>query len=185
MKRHPSILTRDKTGLLIIDIQEKIHAVMKYRDEVIENTVKLIKGFKVLGLPITITEQYRKGLGPTVAPILEALQPEKIDEKLTFSCCALPNFVDQLKAKNLQQIVVCGIETHVCVAQTCLDLLANDFQVYLAVDATSSRKKIDSKTAIRRLQQFGVVITTVEAVLFELLFESRTPEFKEISKIVK
>lgn len=185
MKRHPNILNREKAGLLIIDIQEKINAVMKYRDEAVENTVKLIKGFKALKMPILITEQYRKGLGPTVAPILEVLQPEKIDEKSTFSCCGLPNFIEQLKEKNLQQIVVCGIETHVCVAQTCLDLLANDFQVYLAVDATSSRKKIDSKTAVRRLQQLGVIITTVEAVLFELLVEARTPEFKEISQIVK
>ncbi|NOZ62601.1 MAG: hydrolase [Calditrichaeota bacterium] len=185
MKRHPTILKKEKTGLLIIDIQEKISAVMKYQDSVIENTVKLVKGFQVLQLPIFITEQYRKGLGPTAAPILEALQPEKIEEKLTFSCCTLPNFGDQLKNRGVEQVVICGIEAHVCVAQTALDLLANDFQVYLAADAVSSRKKIDHKMALERLRQQGAIVTTAEAVLFELLVESRTPEFKEISKIVK
>ncbi|OQX86801.1 hypothetical protein B6D60_05410 [candidate division KSB1 bacterium 4484_87] len=185
MKRHPTILKKETTGLLIIDIQEKISAVMKYKDSVIENTVKLVKGFQVLQLPVFITEQYRKGLGPTEAPILEVLQPEKIEEKLTFSCCAIPTFEEQMRSRGIEQIVICGIETHVCVAQTALDLLANDFQAYLVADAVSSRKKIDHKTAIERLRQQGIIITTAEAVLFELLVESRTPEFKEISKIVK
>ncbi len=185
MKRHSTILQREKTCLLIIDIQERINAVMKYREEVIENTVKLIKGFRVLDLPIFITEQYRKGLGPTEAPILEALEPEKIEEKLTFSCCALPSFEERLRSRGIEQIVICGIETHVCVEQTALDLLANGFQVHLTADAASSRKKINHKTALERLRQAGVIITTAEAVLFELLVESRTPEFKEISKIVK
>lgn len=185
MKRHHTILNRQTTGLLIIDIQENINAVMKYRDIVLENTTKLEKGFNILGVPIFITEQYRKGLGPTEAPILEILNQPDIVDKMTFSCCAATPLLDQLREKAIKQIVVCGIETHVCVQQTVLDFLAADFQVYLVKDAVSSRKKIDHKTAIDRMQQAGAIITTAESVLFELLVEAGTPEFKQISQLVK
>ncbi|HDP98280.1 MAG TPA: hydrolase [bacterium] len=185
MKRHPTILQRDKTGLLIIDIQEKISAVMKYREATIENTVKLICGFQTLKLPIVITEQYRQGLGPTEAPILEALEHYDITEKMCFSCCGEPAFVSRLKNQPVKQLVICGIETHVCVQQTALDLMAAGYSVYLVADAVSSRKEIDHQTAIDRMQQQGIIVTTTESVLFELLVESKTPEFKQISQIVK
>jgi len=185
MKRHNTILQKETTGLLIIDIQERINSVMKYRETVVENTVKLIKGFKTLNVPIFITEQYRKGLGPTESQILDKLDESTIVEKLTFSCCGSFELMKQLKDKNIKQLVICGIETHVCVQQTALDLLANDYQVYLIRDAVSSRKKIDHKTAIERMRNQGVIVTTAESVLFELLVEAKTPEFKEISQIVK
>jgi nicotinamidase-related amidase len=185
MKRHQTILQKESTGLLIIDIQERINAVMKYGEIVIENAMKLIKGFKVLNLPIFITEQYPKGLGPTEAKILKELDKSEIVEKLTFSCCGSLPLMRQLLGKNIRQVVLCGIETHVCVLQTALDLLAENFQVHLVRDAVSSRKKIDHKTAIERMWHEGVIITTAEAVLFELLVEAKTETFKEISKIVK
>jgi len=185
MKRHFSILRRESTGLLIIDIQERISAVMKYRDMVLENTGKLVRGFNVLNVPIFITEQYRKGLGPTEVPILEILNPPDIVDKMTFSCCAAPTLMDQLHRKGIRQIVVCGIETHVCVQQTVLDLIAEDFAVYLVRDAVSSRKEMDHETAIHRMQQAGAIITTAESVLFELLVQAGTSEFKQISQIVK
>ena len=185
MNQHNTILQKETTGLLIIDIQERINAVMKYGETVVENTVKLIKGFKVLNLPVLITEQYRRGLGATESPILEKLGETEIIEKLTFSCCGAPQLMTQLQDKNVKQVVICGIETHVCVQQTALDLLANGFQVHLVRDAISSRKKIDHKTAIERMQNDGVIVTTAETVLFELLVESMTPEFKDIYKIVK
>lgn len=185
MNRHHTILNRQTTGLLIIDIQEKINAVMKYREVVIDNTTKLIQGCNILNVPIFITEQYRKGLGPTEAPILEILNQPDIVEKMTFSCCAASPLMEQLRQKEIKQLVVCGIETHVCVQQTALDLLAEDFQVYLVRDAVSSRKKIDHKTAITRMQQAGAIITTTESVLFELLVQAGTKEFKQISQIVK
>ncbi len=185
MQRHSSILQRENTGLLIIDIQEKISAVMKYREDVLTNTIKLIKGFQVFKLPIFITEQYRKGLGPTAPEILAALGTTAIFEKMTFSCCGLPSLMNQLQDSKRQQIVLCGIETHVCVQQTALDLLANGFQVYLIADAVSSRHELDHKTAIQRMRQAGVIVTTTESVLFELLVAAKTEEFKPISQLVK
>lgn len=185
MMRHNTILNKMTSGLLIIDIQERINAVMKYRDRVVKNTVKLINGFKILDVPIFITEQYRKGLGPTEKPILDALNQPAIVEKLNFSCCAVMPLIEQLRAKKIRQVVVCGIETHVCVMQTCLDLLAEEFQVHLVIDAISSRRKLDHEVAIDRLDQAGVVLTTTEAVFFELLERAGTPEFKQISQLIK
>jgi len=185
MPRHETILNRKTTGLLIIDIQERINAVMKYRTRVIRNTVKLIRGFQILKLPIFITEQYRKGLGPTERLILNALKPSDIIEKLNFSCCAVSSLMEQLQAKKIRQIVVCGIEAHVCVLQTCLDLLAEGFQVHLVCDAISSRKKLDHQTAIDRMRDAGVILTTTEIALFELLEQAGTAQFKQISQLIK
>lgn len=185
MQRHDTILRKEKAGLLIIDIQEKISAVMKYRDTVVANAVKLIRGFRVLKLPIFITEQYRKGLGPTELEILNVLNQPNIVEKMTFSCCGALSLMDQLQEKSIRQIVICGIETHVCVQQTALDLVAAGYQVYLVKDAVSSRKEIDHQTAIQRMVNAGIVVTTAESVLFELLVEAKTDEFKQISQIVK
>jgi nicotinamidase-related amidase len=185
MARHETILEKKTTGLLIIDIQQRINAVMKYRTRVVDNVVKLIKGFQVLNVPIFITEQYRKGLGPTEKLILENLNQPNIVEKNHFSCCAAMPLMDQLRHKNIQQIVICGIETHVCVMQTSLDLLAEGFQVHLVLDAVSSRKKLDHEMAIDRLVQAGIIPTTIESVLFELMVQAGTPEFKQISQMIK
>jgi len=170
---------------LIIDIQQRIHAVMKYRERLTENVIKLINGFKILKVPIFITEQYRKGLGPTLQPILDALNPNNIVEKMNFSCCAALPLMEQLRDKRVKQIVICGIESHVCVLQTALDLLAEGFQVHLVYDAASSRRKMDHQTAIDRMRQAGVIITTTESVLFELLVQAGTPEFKQISQLIR
>lgn len=185
MVRHNTILNKKTTGLLIIDIQERVNAVMKYRDRVVKNTVKLVHGFNILNVPIFITEQYRKGLGPTEKPILDALKQPDIVEKLNFSCCAALPLMEQLRSNNIQQVVVCGIESHVCVLQTSLDLLAEGFQVHLVCDAISSRKKVDHDTAIDRMAQAGVIFTTTESILFELLERAGTPEFRQISQLVK
>ncbi|MCI0493874.1 hydrolase [candidate division KSB1 bacterium] len=185
MNRHKTILQKKTTGLLIIDIQQRINAVMKYRKRVVDNVVKLIKGFQILNLPIFITEQYRKGLGPTEQPILDVLNQPSIVEKIHFSCCAATPLMDQIRQRNIQQIVICGIETHVCVLQTSLDFLAEGFQVHLVLDAVSSRKKHDHEMAIDRLTQTGVIPTTIESVLFELLIRADNQEFKQISQLIK
>lgn len=185
MIRHETILKRETTGLLIIDIQQRINAVMKYRERLTENTIKLINGFKILEVPIFITEQYRKGLGPTLKPILDALNQPNIIEKMNFSCCAASSLMERLRQKQVKQIVICGIESHVCVLQTALDLLAEGFQVHLVYDATSSRRKMDHQIAIDRMRQAGVIITTTESVLFELLVQAGTPEFKQISQLIR
>lgn len=183
--RHPKILQKEKTALLIIDIQEKILNISFYKERVIENSIKLIKGCKAIGIPIFYTEQYPKGLGSTYEPILKELEGAAEFQKMSFSCSGNEELFTQLKNKNITQVVVAGIETHVCVQQTVLDLLANRYQVNVAADAVSSRKDIDFQTSINRMMFNGAEITTTESILFELLEVCGTPVFKEVSKIVK
>jgi hypothetical protein len=152
---------------------------------VVEYTLKLIKGFKVMGLPVYYTEQYPKGLGPTAKIILEELGEIKPFDKMSFSCSGASDLFNEFKKKNLSQIVVCGIEAHVCVQQTVLDLIENGFQVNIAADAVSSRKEMDYRTALERMRDYGAEITTTESILFELLNVCGTAQFKEISKLVK
>ena len=185
VKRFSKLLKPEQTGLLIIDIQERILPVINNYQLVVENTLKLIKGFKVLGLPIYFTEQYPKGLGPTSRSILDELGDLKPFDKMSFSCSGAGELFNEFKQKNLSQIVVCGVEAHVCVQQTVLDLIENNFQVNLAADAVSSRKEMDYRTALERMRDHGAEITTIESILFELLNVCGTPQFKEISKLVK
>ncbi|MFQ5824327.1 MAG: hydrolase [bacterium] len=185
MKRHPQILNRNRTALLIVDVQQKINAVMLYGDIVVNSIVKLIKACKILNVPIFITEQYPKGLGPTEPKILEALEGKVPIQKMTFSCCGVEQLISQFKEKNIQQVIVTGIESHVCVQQTALDLLEQNIQVHVPKEAVSSRNELDYQTALERMSKTGVVLTTVEAALFELLEEAGTPEFKEVSNLIK
>ena len=185
IKRNKIILDKNKTALLIIDIQERILGVMQNPDSVVDNTVKLIKGFKILNSPIIYTEQYPKGLGTTAHLIKIEIENLTAVQKMSFSCFGAPQLFSDLKNKKIDQVVVAGIEAHVCVQQTVLDLVANDFQVNLAADAVSSRKPIDYEIAIKRMQNHGAEITTTESILFEMLNESGTDEFKAISKIIK
>lgn len=185
IKRFDKLLVSEKAGLLIIDIQERILHVINDYNSVVENTVRLIKGFKVLGLPIFYTEQYPKGLGPTIKIIKDELQEITPIVKMSFSCSGAGNLFETLENKKLSQICVCGIEAHVCVQQTVLDLLENGFQVNIAADAMSSRKIIDYEVALTRMRHHGAEVTTSEAMLFELMNVCGTDIFKQISKIVK
>ena len=184
IKRHPKILRKEDTALLIIDVQERILPVINEHERVVENTLKLIKGFKAMNLPIFYTEQYPKGLGPTASKLTNELQGEAI-QKMTFSCYDAGSLFTELVQKDIKQVVVCGIESHVCVQQTVLDLLANGFQVDLAADAVSSRRQFDYETALHRMRSNGAEVTTTESILFELLNVCGTDEFKVVSKIVK
>jgi nicotinamidase-related amidase len=185
LQRNGKILLRDKTALLIIDIQEKILPVMNNPNQVIENALKLIKGFKVLNIPIFYTEQYPKGLGSTSEALLTELQGLSPIQKMSFSCYSAGNFFTRLIDNNVSQVVIAGIESHVCVQQTVLDLLANNFQVNVAADAVSSRNDFDYKISLDRMKVHGAEVTTSEAILFELLVDCGTDEFKDISKIIK
>lgn len=185
MKRHPKILQREKTALLVIDIQERILPVIFEYERVIENTLKLVNGFKILNLPIYFTEQYTKGLGTTESKIKYALEGIEVIQKMTFSCFGAGDLFEQLKKKGIEQIVVCGVEAHVCVLQTVLDLLAQDLQVHVAADAVSSRRKFDYEIALRRMESNGAEVTLAESVLFELLNICGTDEFKAVSKLIK
>lgn len=185
MKRHPQILKKEKTVLLVIDIQERILPVIHEVETVVVNTLKLVNGFRIMDIPIYYTEQYPKGLGGTEARIKEALGDSKLFEKLSFSCFGAGDLFEELKQKGIEQVVVCGVESHVCVQQTVLDLLSNGFQVDLAADAVSSRRKFDYETALNRMRVNGAEVTVTESILFELLNVCGTDEFKAVSKLVK
>ncbi|GIW22234.1 MAG: hydrolase [Candidatus Sericytochromatia bacterium] len=172
--------------LLIIDIQEKLFPHISNNKILLENVIKLIKGIKILKLPILITEQYTKGLGFTLDEIKQELDLEyKPFEKMAFSCCKEDIFFQKLKDLNKKNIVICGIETHVCVLQTCIDLLENGFNPIIVEDCVSSRKENDKKIAINRMNNEGSLITTYESILLELCVKSGTDIFKSISKIIK
>jgi nicotinamidase-related amidase len=185
MKRFNKLLLPQTTALLIIDVQERILPVINNYQNVIQNVLKLIKGFKVMNLPIYYTEQYPKGLGPTASEIKNELTDAEYFEKMSFSCFGATDLFSKLKEKNLTQVVVTGVEAHVCVQQTVLDLLENDFQVNAAADAVSSRRESDYKIALDRMRVHGAEITTAESILFELLNVCGTDTFKQVSKIVK
>ena len=184
VRRNSKILVKEKTALLVIDFQQKIIDVMQNKDLLVENTIKLIKGMKVLGVPIFLTEQYPKGLGNTIDEIKSEIGTEAI-EKMSFSCSGAGDLFKTLIDKNISQVVVCGIESHVCVQQTVLDLIENGFQVNVAADAVSSRKQFDLKIALERMRANKAEITTTESILFELLNICGTDKFKSIIKIIK
>ena len=182
--RNTKLLKKEKSALLIIDIQERILGVMQEKERLLENTKKLIKGMKILRVPIFYTEQYPKGLGKTVENIKEELDGNAIP-KMSFSCSGAGDLFKSLIEKNISQVVVCGIETHVCVLQTVFDLIANGFQVNVAADAVSSRKKIDYQIALERMRANKAEISTVESIIFELLNVCGTEEFKKALEVVK
>lgn len=178
-------LNRNDTTLLIIDIQEKLARVMEERQRVIENTLHLVELAKLTDIPILITEQYPKGLGQTVSEIGDAVRGVTTLEKITFSCCGEEGFIHSLKDTGRMKVVVVGMETHVCVLQTVLDLLKAGFNVHVVSDAVTSRKVDDKITALQFLRDAGAVITCTETVLFQVLERAGTDEFKTISKRIK
>ena len=147
------------------------------------NVRRLIDGAKVLGLPVAATEQYPQGLGPTTSELAQRLG--RIPSKLTFSCGGCPEVFEELRSRGVHKLLVCGIEAHVCVQQTVLDLMADGWRVYVAADAIGSRFEIDFQTAVRRMDSAGAIVTTTEAALFEWCQVAGTPEFKEISRLAR
>ena len=182
-QRSPELMSIGETALLVVDVQERLVPAIADHERVVFNTRRLIDGAKILGVPVVATEQYPKGLGPTVPELAERLGP--IPDKLTFSCCGCPEVFARLREQGIHKILVAGIEAHVCVQQTVLDLLGDGWRVYLAVDAVGSRNPLDRDTALRRMDSSGAVLTTTEAALFEWCQVAGTPEFKEISRLVR
>ena len=183
--RHPALLDRNQTALLVIDIQGRVHAAMCFGPQVEQNAVKLIRGFQILQVPIYLTEQYPQGLGHTIPAVTEALSGAQPLQKMSFSCCGNNELMTALQANGVHQVVLCGIETHVCVSQTAHDLLAQGFQVHVVRDAVSSRREGDHNNALERMRAAGAIITTTEAALFELMVRADIAEFKRISALVK
>lgn len=179
------ILAEDTIGL-IIDYQERIIPVMDKREELIHNTIKLIEGLKILQIPLVVSQQYTKGLGNTIESIKAVLGEECLYyDKLTFSCLDNKEISGQIKNYNKKNIVVCGIEAHVCVLQTVIDLVEAGYNVIIVEDCISSRKIHDKKIALKRFAREGVIFATYESILFELTREAGNETFKAISKIIK
>lgn len=180
-----SLISRDNTAFVAIDFQEKLMPAMSGTELLEELTVRLAKGMKVLGVPAIVTQQYTKGLGATVPAIAEALGDFQHVEKNTFSCMGCEEFVSRVKELGRKNIVLCGIEAHICVQQTVLELMDAGYNVYLVVDCISSRSEEDKLWSVTRMGEAGAVITTYEAILYEILRGSKEAGFKEISAIVK
>jgi len=180
---HATHLMAAESALLVIDVQEKLMVKVPHADAQVRNIAFLIDGARLLDVPVFATEQYPKGLGPTVPELAKRL-PERPD-KTMFSSCGVPGLLDGFRRQGRSRIVLTGIESHVCVLNTALDLLAADLRVYLAVDALGSRYAIDHETALRRLEKAGAILTTVETALFEWTGGSQHPRFKLVSALVQ
>jgi nicotinamidase-related amidase len=180
---HATQMSAGDTGLLVIDVQEKLVPLIPDAPALVRNIAFLVDGARLLDLPVQCTEQYPRGLGPTVAELAQRL-PERPD-KVAFSSCAVPAVVESFRRAARPKVVLAGIETHVCVLHTALDLLALDFRVYVAVDAVGSRYRVDHDTALRRLEQAGAVLTTAETCAFEWLGGAGHARFKAVSQLVQ
>lgn len=168
-----------------VDVQEKLFPHITNNEELEKNLVTLIKGLQLHEIPMIINEQYKKGIGETIASLRELIDEYPHFEKTTFSCCGQENGLAAIKASGRKYVILAGIETHVCVLQTALDLLEEGLQPVLVTDCVNSRKEKDKEMAITRLVQAGVIPSTYESLLFELTVNAKNPVFKEISKLVK
>ncbi|GAM09803.1 isochorismatase family protein 1B [Geobacter sp. OR-1] len=179
-------LDRSNAVLVVIDVQEKLCRAMddKVLDRLTGNISILQEAAKELAIPIVATEQYVKGLGETLSPLKERLCAPAI-EKMTFGCCGEAGFPDRLQSLGKKQVIVTGMETHVCVLQTVLELLDAGYTVHLVKDAVMSRRKENWQVGVETARDAGAVITSTEAALFQLLKVAGTDEFKKLSKLVR
>jgi hypothetical protein len=178
------IKREDSVGLLI-DMQEKLFPHMDQKEALLKRCLMLTKGLQVLNVPLVVTEQYPKGLGATLEELSDVVGQEQPIEKMAFSCCDEPAVLQHAAMQQRKTIIVCGIEAHVCVLQTVVDLHAAGYTAVVAADCISSRNREDKQVAVERMRAEGAVITTCESILFELTRVAGTDEFKAISRLVK
>ncbi len=181
--RSHELMSRGDTALVVIDVQEKLVPLIPGGDRVVWNIGRLIDGCKILRVPVLGTEQYPQGLGGTARELAARTGP--LAAKLCFSCCGCDEFWQQLGKLDVPKVLLSGIEAHVCIQQTALDLLAAGYRVFLAVDAIGARFEIDYQTALRRMDSAGATLTTTEAALFELCEVAGSAEFKQLSALIK
>jgi nicotinamidase-related amidase len=181
-------LRRADVLLVVIDVQEKLMPVISGHEQVTRNIVRLVRGCRILDVPAILTEQYVKGLGPTVAPIRRAFEESggyRPIEKMCFSTCGCGEFEAELRSVRKKQILVAGIEAHVCVYQSVIDLMSTGHEVTIVADATSSREARNRSIALERMVAEGAKLSSTEMALFELTVASGTDEFRAISKLIK
>lgn len=178
-------LSQNDSLVLIIDVQEKLVGMLE-KDTIVSKTAKLAEAAKILDIPVVVTEQYPKGLGNTVQPVAEKL-PENtpVFEKVSFSALETEGVAERIKSYGKKQIVICGIETHICVHQTTAALIEAGYEVYVIKDACASRNKYEFKQGIEAMRQNGAKISCLEIALFEWLGGAKHPNFKEVQALIK
>jgi len=179
------LLSKVGTALIVIDVQEKLFAKVEERERIAENICKLVRFADILGMPIILTEQYPKGLGPTIPEIRRLTPNVKPIEKVEFSCLASSAFREKLAEIHARNLVLTGIEAHICIFQTAIEALTNGYKAYVVYDAVSSRRREDKIIAIERMRRQGVTIVTSEMLMYEILRKAGTPEFKKVLELVK
>ncbi len=186
------LINREELLVVVIDIQERLLPAICNGDAVVKKTIQLLQGASKLEAPIILSEQYPKGLGNTQQEILDAINKEEESgakilriEKTTFSCTKCKDFAENLKSLKRKQIVLCGIESHICVTQTALGLIEQGFSCFIAADAIASRDSNHTAIAIERMRDAGATILPVESILYEGLIDSKHSAFKDICKIIK
>ena len=178
-------ISKDNTAFVIIDIQDRLFPHIFNHEELERNVRVLIKGLNLLKVPIVVTEQYSKGLGHTIPTVMDTIDNLNPIEKITFSCCEESRFLNVLNKLNKKYIILAGIEAHVCILQTAMDLVENGYYPVLVEDCVSSRKVIDKNIAVARMRQEGAIITTYESLLLELCRVAGTDTFRKISSLIK
>ena len=179
------MINRDETLFVVIDFQEKLMPVMHNKEVLEDKVCRLAEGMKALGIPHIVTQQYTRGIGETIPSVAEAIGEFEPIDKTSFSCMRNEEFARQLAEAGKKNIVICGIEAHICALQTVEDLLAEGYKVYVAVDCMSSRAANDYLWAAERMETAGAIVTTYEAILYEILGDAKAEGFKSVSKIVK
>jgi len=179
------MLKAEDTVLVVIDVQEKLARAMFEKEAVADNTAKLVRGAKILELPVVWTEQNPRGLGPTLPQVSELLVDQKPVTKLSFSCCGEPAFMKELENLKRRQVLICGMEAHVCVYQTAADLVTRGYEVQIVMDAVSSRTCENKAVGLERSKLLGASLTSTETALFELLKIAEGDKFKQMLKVVK
>jgi nicotinamidase-related amidase len=176
---------RKRAALVVIDLQQKLLPAIYQKERVLENSLRLIRGATLLGVKVLATEQYPRGLGATAPEIASAIPGFSPAEKLAFSACGAEPLMDSLRTSGTRDLILCGIEAHVCVSQSCLDFLDAGFRVLVAGDATSSRTPENHACGLERMRQAGAILVSTEMILFELLQGAGTEEFKKLLPLIK
>ncbi len=183
---HSKILDISQTALVVIDLQEAFRSAIPEFPQIVSRASMAVRGFQILNVPVIVTEQYPKGLGKTAEEILFSLSDDfEFIEKTSFSSCGASSFIEKLNDVGTKQVVLCGLETHICVSQTAHDLLENGFEVHLLTDSVASRYSQDRDAGLSKMLASGVVPASVEMSLFELMRDARHEQFKEIQNLIK
>lgn len=183
--KHSTILDKGATALVVIDMQAPFVKSVFDSEHTVRQVVNLANGCNLLKVPILGTTQYSTRMGDVIPEVRHALPSTPAHDKMAFDCCGCESFVTALAATGARQILVCGVEAHICVCQTALGLVVRGYQVHVVADAVCSRSEIDCKLGVDKMMQAGVVVSSVEMALYELLQEAGSPVFKEVLALIK